>query len=135
MTACVTDLVNQDMATQWKHVKLPEDFESVIKLMPEDKRLEVIYARDAEDRQIRGVKQQLPNRNRSRMTEDEFHEFYGHMGCGKNCVICHLVRGSMRFIYKVVDKYIETRTGYMFDMDTLPISHSCLLYTSDAADE
>ena len=57
------------------------------------------------------------------MTEDEFHEYFGHMSSGKNCILCAIVCGSMRFIYKVVDKYVEACHGYFFDMDTLTMSH------------
>ena len=121
--AFVMDLVNNDMAIQLKHVNLPDGFDNLMQQLPEDKRLEVVFARSAEEREILGVKQTLPSKQKRIMTEDEFHSHYGHMGCGKNCVLCALIRGSMRFIYTVVDKYIETRMGYFFDMDTLTVSH------------
>ena len=121
--ARIVDFVNHDMLTELKHVDLTEDFDEVMKAIPEDKRLEVIYARDADDRQVRGVKQTLPDSKIRKMTEPDFHEHYGHMGSGKNCILCYLLRGCMRFIYKVVDKYIETRMGYYWDLDILTASH------------
>ena len=121
--AFLVDLTNTDMAKQLKHVDLPKDFDDFVKTLPDDKRVEVVFARHPDDRQVRGVKQSLPKKSKRNMTEAEFHEWYGHMGSGKNCALCHLVRGCMRFIYKVVDKYVETRMGYFFDMDTLTMSH------------
>ena len=91
--------------------------------LPHDKRLEVVYARHEDDRQIRGVKNSLPKKSKRMMSEQDFHEYYGHMGSGKHCALCYLVKGCMRFIYRVVDKYVETRMGYFFDMDTLTMSH------------
>ena len=123
LQACLIDMVNTDMVNQFKHFNLPGDFQKLMEAIPTDKRLEVVYARHPADRQIRGVKQTLPVKSKRLMTEDQFHEYYGHMGSGKNCILCALVRGSMRFIYKVVDKYAEARFGYFFDMDTLTVSH------------
>ena len=65
----------------------------------------------------------MPDAKIRKMTEPDFHEYYGHMGSGKNCILCALLRGCMRFIYKVVDKYIETRMGYYWDLDILTASH------------
>ena len=121
--ARLIDFANHDMLSELKHVNLPDDFEAVMEKIPKDKRIEVIYARDADDRQVRGVKQTLPDSKIRKMTEHDFHEFYGHMGSGKNCTLCYLLRGCMRFIYKVVDKYIETRMGYYWDLDILTASH------------
>ena len=56
------------------------------------------------------------------MTEQEFHSFYGHIGSGKHCALCAIIRGPVRFIYSVVDKYVETRMGYFWDLDTLTVS-------------
>ena len=50
--ARIVDFVNHDMLTELKHVNLTDDFDEVMKAIPEDKRLEVIYARDAADRQV-----------------------------------------------------------------------------------
>ena len=121
--ARLIDFVNNDMLNELKHVNLPEDFNAVMDEIPKDKRIEVIYARDADDRQVRGVKQTLPDSKIRKMNEHDFHVFYGHMGSGKNCILCYLLRGCMRFIYKVVDKYIETRMGYYWDLDILTASH------------
>ena len=121
--ARLIDFVNNDMLNELKHVNLPDDFNAVMDEIPKDKRIEVIYARDADDRQVRGVKQTLPDSKVRKMNEHDFHVFYGHMGSGKNCILCYLLRGCMRFIYKVVDKYIETRMGYYWDLDILTASH------------
>ena len=121
--AHLVDLLNTDMATTLKNVDVPKHFQQLMDSLPKDKRLEVVYSRSAEDRQIRGVKQTLHKKELRNQSEEDFHERYGHMGSGKKCILCHLVKGSMRFIYSVVDKYIETRMGYFFDMDTLTVSH------------
>ena len=74
-----------------------------MKSIPENKRLQVTFARHVDDRQIRGVKQTLPKKKLRDLTEDEFHEFFGHMGSGRNCLLCMLIKGTMRFIYSIVD--------------------------------
>ena len=122
MQACAFELMNTDMVKELRHINVPEDFQKLMDAVPNDKRIEVVYARDSDDRQVRGVKQNLPDKAKRQMTEQEFHEHYGHMGSGKNCALCAIVKGCMRFIYRVVDKYCETRMGYVFDMDTLTFS-------------
>jgi site-specific DNA-cytosine methylase len=120
--ACVIELLNNDYVRTLENVNLPEDFNAVMdKLDKDNERLEVIYARHADDCEIRGTKNTLPKKDRRNMTEQEFHEHYGHMGSGQNCVLCYMVKGCMRFITKVVAKYIEVRMGYFFDMDTLTV--------------
>ena len=103
-------------------VNVPDDYEEFVASIPTDKRLEVTFARHRDDRQIRGVKQSLPKKAFRQMKEQEFHEHFGHMGCGKNCTICSMARGAMRFIYVIVDKYVETRMAYMWDLDILTLN-------------
>lgn len=123
IAAHVLDLRNLGLASELRHVKLPSDFNKALQGLPEDKRLEVIYARHQDDVQVRGVKNSLPKKSVRMMTEADFHDYYGHMGSGKHCILCYLIKGCMRFIYKVTDKYCEERMGYFFDMDTLTMSH------------
>lgn len=121
--AYVLDLMNTDMAKKMLNVNLPEDFQKLMATIPVDKRLEVVFARNSDERQILGVKQTMAQKSFRTMSEAEFHRYFGHVGTGKNCVICALIKGTMRFIYKIKDKFIETRMGYFWDMDTITTSH------------
>mgnify|MGYP002630094516 CR=1 FL=1 len=90
--------------------------------LPSDKRIEVILGRIPDERNELGVKQSLPNNEKRSMQADAFHSWYGHIGTSKDCAFCRLIRGSMRHIYRIVDKYSEIRMGYMWDMDTLTVN-------------
>ena len=99
-----------------------EVHQNILAKMPSDKRLEVVLARDPDERNERGVKQFLPTKEKRSMMGDAFHSWYGHVGSSKNCAFCRIIRGSMRFVHRMVDKYIETRMGYFWDMDTLTVN-------------
>ena len=55
--------------------------------LPDDKRIEIIYAQQPEEREIRGVKQRLPKASVRNMAIDDYHSSIAHIGCGKNCRI------------------------------------------------
>ena len=78
--------------------------------------VEVSYGQHAEERSIRGVKAGLRQR-KQKMTAKEFHEEYAHLGSQPDCHICKLTKGSMRRIYKVVDKHREQRPAHTWVMD------------------
>ena len=89
------DLINSDWVKSLQMVNVPDDYANFVASIPTDKRLEVTFARHRDDRQIRGVKQSLPKKAFRQQKEQEFHEHFGHMGCGKNCTICSMARGAM----------------------------------------
>ena len=55
-----------------------------------------------------------------KMSSLELHMRHGHIGGhdGK-CVVCNLLRGSFRRIYKKVSPYIEQRVGHTFCGDVI----------------
>ena len=79
---------------------------------------DVLVAQHDADRQVRGVKLGLKT-DRQKMTEKQFHENYGHLGCGGDCKICKMVKGAARRIRRKVDPHKETRAAYKFHMDTV----------------
>ena len=95
--------------------------EKYLDKIPADKRLEIVLARHPDERNELGVKQYLHTKEKRSMLSESFHRWYGHVGTGKDCPICRMIRGSMRIMYRVVDKYIETRSGFYWDMDTLTV--------------
>lgn len=94
----------------------------ILDKIPENKRLEVVLSRHPDERNERGVKQYLPTKEKRNMLAENFHKWYGHVGTSKNCRVCALIRGCMKFMYRIVDKYIEIRMGYFWDMDTLTVN-------------
>jgi hypothetical protein len=87
--------------------------------------IEIVYGQSAEERNIRGVKSGLRQR-KSRLTAKEFHEEHGHLGCQPDCMICKLTKGSMRRIYKVIDKHREQRPAHTWVMDGVTFSERAL---------
>ena len=83
---------------------------------------DVLIGQHDDDRQIRGVKLGLRT-DRQKMTEAQFHDNYGHLGCKADCAICRMVKGAARRIRKVVDSHRETRVAFKFHMDTVTFSH------------
>jgi hypothetical protein len=71
---------------------------------------------------IRGVKSGLRSRKQKQNIRD-FHGDHGHLGCVGKCDICALASGSSRRIYHVVDKHVEQRRAWRFDMDILTWEH------------
>ena len=71
---------------------------------------------------IRGVKSGLRSRKQKQTIRD-FHGDHGHLGCVGKCDICALASGSARRIYHVVDKHVEQRRAWRFDMDILTWEH------------
>ena len=71
---------------------------------------------------IRGVKSGLRSRKQKQSIRD-FHGDHGHLGCVGKCDICALASGSSRRIYHVVDKHVEQRRAWRFDMDILTWEH------------
>ena len=89
--------------------------------------VDVIIAQHEDDRVLRGTKAGLKSKQQ-KMTIKDFHEHYGHMGCdhqkvGESCLICTLVKGAARKIFRKVDPHRETRPGYKWHMDTVTWSH------------
>ena len=62
---------------------------------------EVLVAQHQDDREIRGVKSRLRNKQQQ-MTANEFHKLYSHIGCSPGCEVCVMMKGCMRRIYKVI---------------------------------
>jgi site-specific DNA-cytosine methylase len=121
--ACMIDLLHNGEVKQLKGVNISEEVEKLVKeKLPADKRIEVSFGRHPYEKNLRGVKQGLLDKRKRMMPEQEAHEHFGHMGTGANCQICAMIRGAMKYMYRVVDKYIETRMGYFFDMDTLTVN-------------
>jgi site-specific DNA-cytosine methylase len=83
---------------------------------------EIFFGQHAEERTILGVKSGLRRRKRE-LTKQQFHEEYQHMGSCPGCLICIMVSGCMRRIYKQVDPHTERRRAFTFDMDTITYSH------------
>ena len=101
----------------WQYAHSGELVEQLTNTAAEsDAVVEVIYGQCAEERNIRGVKAGLRQR-KQKMTAKEFHEEHAHLGSQPDCPICKLTKGSMRRIYKVVDKHREQRPVHTFVMD------------------
>ena len=83
---------------------------------------EIFFGQHAEERTILGVKSGLRRRKRE-LTKKQFHEDYQHMGSCPGCLICIMVSGCMRRIYKQIDPHTERRRAFHFDMDTITYSH------------
>ena len=83
---------------------------------------EIFFGQHAEERTILGVKSGLRRRKRE-LTKKQFHEDYQHMGSCPGCLICIMVSGCMRRIYKQIDPHTERRRAFTFDMDTITYSH------------
>ena len=117
------DFEGSDAQAEVRIVKADQEVqEGILDRIPEGKRLQVIMGRSAGDANERGVKQYLPSKELRSLSGDDFHKRYGHIGSGKKCAWCALIKGSMRYIFRIVDKYIETRMGYFWDMDTLTVN-------------
>ena len=79
---------------------------------------EIIVGQHDADRTLRGVKTGLKSKV-SKMTVKEFHKHYGHLGCDADCLICKMIKGAARRIYKKVDPHQENRPGFKWHMDTV----------------
>ena len=77
---------------------------------------------DATNTNIRGVKAGLRS-HKKQMTNQEFHDDYGHLGCVGPCTICTLAHGCRRRITKAVDAYNEIRRAHTWDGDILTWEH------------
>ena len=121
--ACLLDIIADGRVRRLEDHDMPHAFEELMKALPKSKAVEVVYARSPDEREIRGVKQLLPNKKLREAHEDDFHKGHGHMGSGKKCRICHLLKGCMRMIHTITDKYHEVRMGYYFDVDIQTVSH------------
>ena len=118
--AFVLDMTDAGLATRMTHAKLPDDFDALMEALPKDKKLEVVYSRHGDDRSVRAVKNQL-GKKQADMTEEQFHKEYGHLGPGGKCPLCAIIKGCMRWIYKVVDKYRQEKCGYYWDLDIFTV--------------
>ena len=125
VSAFMIDLLGIDgkheQKIQFNNVK-EELQDNILARLPSDKRIEVVLGRIPDERNERGVKQVMPTKEKRSMLAEAFHSWYGHIGTSKDCAFCRLIRGSMRFIHRIVDKYMEIRMGYMWDMDTLTVN-------------
>ena len=85
---------------------------------------EVVFGQhtDSVQTNIRGVKAGLRARKKAQ-TIKEFHSDHGHLGCVGPCEICALASGCARRIYKAVDRHVEQRRAWRFDMDILTWEH------------
>ena len=76
------------------------------------KRYELLKVRTPDEREVCGVKRYLPKKELRDMKKDDFSDKFGHMSCGPNCIICQLVKGNMRWIRKITDRFVDMRPGY-----------------------
>ena len=83
---------------------------------------EIFFSQHAEERTILGVKAGLRKRKQA-LTKVQFHEDFQHMGSCPGCIICIMVSGAMRRIFKQIDPHVERRRAFIFDMDTITYSH------------
>ena len=79
--------------------------------------IDIIKGRALDEREIRGAKRQLQKSKLRNLSATEFARRSQHIGCGNDCKICAMVRGSMRWVWKCVDKFVDTRPGYCWDLD------------------
>ena len=94
--------------------------------------IDILVGQHDADRQLRGVKLGLKT-EKQKMTEQEFHNHHGHLGCSTDCKVCRMVKGAARRIYRKVDSHKETRAAYKFHLDTITWSDRSRLgnkYTS-----
>ena len=79
---------------------------------------EIILQEGTEQHNILGVKQGLrPAKNK--MSRQDFHAEFGHLGSVPGCEICRLARGAMRRIGSKYTKYKEVRRAHTWVMDTV----------------
>ena len=71
---------------------------------------------------IRGVKSGLRTK-KQKLNIRDFHGDHGHLGCVGPCEICSLASGCARRIYHSVDRHVEQRRAWRFDMDILTWEH------------
>jgi site-specific DNA-cytosine methylase len=79
---------------------------------------EVIFGQEPDDVAMRGVKVGL-RKGKNKLSIAELHKLFGHLGYQPDCMICKLVKGAARRIYRIVDPHKETRAAYAFYMDTI----------------
>ena len=72
---------------------------------------------------ISGAKAGLKSREK-RLTQLALHKRHGHLGHSPGCLICKMVRGSMRRVFTKVDPHVETRPGYTWACDMATWSHA-----------
>ena len=113
---------NRASAAQIKWLNADEVETETMRLWAMTAVTEVFWGRHDDEREIRGVKAGLRKRKRELKLVD-FHSEYDHLGCMPNCVICALVSGCMRRVYKKIDPHLETRPMYYLHMDTITWSH------------
>ena len=92
-------------------------------VLPEGKKLDIILARHPEDHCSKGVKCNMEKSKFKKMKQQTFAKHLMHTGCGPDCPICRQASGAMRTIFKIVDKYQETRSGFFWSLDTQVLSH------------
>jgi len=71
---------------------------------------------------ISGTKAGLKSREK-RLTQLALHKRHGHLGHCPGCLICKMVRGSMRRVFTKVDPHVETRPGHTWVCDMATWSH------------
>ena len=69
--------------------------------------------------EIRGATARISKRGINRMSHDDKHNHFCHMGSNPKCLICRMAGGAMRKIYRKVDPYKEIRPGYIWTMDIM----------------
>ena len=78
-----------------------------------------------DDNMISGTKAGLQAREK-RLTQFALHKRHGHLGHVPGCLICKMVRGSMRRVASKVDPHVETRPGYSWVCDMATWSHESI---------
>ena len=96
-------------------------FANDITTRSKDDVVETIIGQIEGDFDILGVKAGLRT-DKQRLTEQQFHELFGHIGFCPNCKVCRLSKGSARRIKKKVNPHREKRPGHTWSIDTCTLS-------------
>ena len=120
MKRCANNAMVQEII--YTTVENTDGGEDTVKLV-KTKPMTPIYAQHPDERQWRGIKNDLKKAKRD-MKEVDFHETHGHIGCVKGglCKICRMVKGSMRRIYKIMHPYRPQVPGFAWTMDMITFS-------------
>ena len=80
---------------------------------------------DSHETMISGTKDGLKSRER-RLTQLALHKRHGHLGYVPGCLICKMVRGSMRRVFSKVEPHVELRPGATWVCDMATWSHESM---------
>ena len=81
----------------------------------------VDYAPDDDDSVVGGLKKFTKNGDRT--SSLKFHMIKGHAAYHPDCVVCRYLRLHFNRSYKHIERYLDPRPCYVFNMDILTVSH------------